>query len=604
MKKRLRYRVVSLVVVFCLVAAVFPLFVLPSFAADASRINVFALDWQGSAYGNLSAELVGSSPLTFKLTCREVSDARFSLRLGESIFFSDVTFDIVYFFNSAPNSLDVPTPNVYVSVGQSGDMYMRPTTTSGNNLSGFKSRFVLGTNIGSYPKFDIDFVFPELPVGEYYLTLLDFDPVDDALVSDASMFVPYWEFDPTGKGTFDSHLDGFFGYLPLDKCCTTANNPQFQKFQGDSIIKMYGGLNYSFIEGYLYPDFDLDNSVADSFIYSSDYFYFDVSLSLPGTLAYIDVLDDGRSIPFDLSYYATDTVRDVDIGAGTLSQQLTGSTLVPIGGSIAGGLVAVQPTGSKNVNYVLSTNYNAGGTSGNLDYDVDYGYRDTTYLDATTYEYDSTSSFLKASRLNLRFKASASAVRNCVVQINFVCMDNIYVNYERTFTEAGILNYNSNDRSFNSVVVVSNAVNDSLVSIDTEYIASKIDKSTDEVLAFLERFFPSSKSIVEYNNTLNVLEAQQGQMDIYENQMKQDISSGFDSLPTFDTSVSSYSTAMIFVSHLVDGVLNAISGFSGIFVIPILLGLFFFILQRVSGVTRLGRHSRNSDRSDKGGDSS
>ena len=606
MKKRLRYRVVSLVVVFCLVAAVFPLFVLPSFAADVSRVNVFTLDWScsvGALLGGMAkGDIMAGSPFTIHINVVKKGVVSVILDLSEPVFFSNKVYDLSFFLNSVPGTVaSISSPAVNINLG--ADSTFLPTVVSGNSVSGFKSNFTLGSGNGTYPNLKIRFTV-SLDVGEYYLTLLDFDPVDDVLVSNGSMFVPYFSFDYDGSGAYPYELAGFSGSASLQNCCTIANNPQFQKFQGNSILKMYGGLNYSFIDGQFWPDFKLSDSSVDSFIRTSDYYYFDISLSLPGTMVYIDVLDEDRSIPFDLAYYATDTVQDVDIAAGTLSQQLTGSTLVPIGGSIAGGLVAVQPTGSHNVNYVLSTNYNAGGTSGNLDYNVDYGYRDTTYLDATTYEYDSTSSFLKASRLNLRFKASASAVQNNVVCINFVCMDNIYVNYERTFTEAGLLNYNSNDRYFDASVVVSNAVTDSLVSFDTEYLANKMDKNTDDVLAFLERFYPSSKSIVEFNSTLSDLNTSRDTVDGYQAQMQNNLSTDFKRLPTFDNSVSSYSNAMIFVSTVANDVASSMTGFTGIIVIPILLGLFFFILQRASGVTRIGRNSRHSDGSDKGGGSS
>ena len=606
---KLRSRFLSLAVVICLVAALFPFFIFSASAADVSRVNIFSLDWSCSVSSMpinsfATGEIMPGSPFTVHLSVPKKCVVYVMLDFGEPVFFSDQVYELSYFFNSLPNGSALgASPVMYFNLG--ADATLLPTTTTGNSLSGYKSSFTLDSGSGTYPNLKIRFQCSVDP-GDYYLTLLDFDAVDSVRVSDGTMFSPYWEFDVDGSGDFSSEYGGFNVSVDVSQGAQIANNPQFQKFQGDTILKMYGGLNYCFFDGRFALDIDSDAPAWLSSASSDDYLYYDVSLFLPGTMVYIDVynIDAGMNIPFDLCYYAPDTVQDVDISAGTLSQELTGSTLVPIGGSIAGGLVAVQPTGSSNVNYVLSTNYNGTGGSGNLDYSVDYGYRDTTYLDATTYEYDSLSSFVKVSRVNLRFKLPGDAVVNQSVYIHFVCMDNIYVNYERSFTTAGILNYNSGSRDFGASIRVTDAVDSNLVSFDAEYLGKKMDKNTDEVLAFLQRFYPSSKSIVEFNSTLSGLNSSRDTMDGYQSEMQGSLSADFKRLPTFDTSVANYANAMIFVSSIANSIATSMRGFTGIIAIPILLGFFFFILQRASGVTRIGRGSRHSDGSDKGGDSS
>lgn len=614
MKKRIRYRIVSLVVVFCLVAAVFPLFVLPSFAADPSKINIFSLDWSFSCYPALdvdkdtvvTSELLPGSPITVKFSVDRKCTLDLKFVLGEPLFLSESQYDMYYFINPVAYSNAASfTPNAYLKSGKSGNI--SNGRTSGSASAGFRTHFnVTEVHRGASPDASVIVQLDISGAGVYYLTLLSLDKSEDVYRIDDSAFDLATHF--YVNSSHYKRLSGSYCIFDMFEYGNHANNPQYERIQDGTHLKLFGGLDYNFF------DCSLDLFFADdkapgwltSYPAYGAYLYFDVSIELPGTLMYIDVYDGSvsKSVPFQLCYYATDTVQNVDTIAGTVSQQLSGQTLVPIGGSIAGGLVAVQPTGSANVNYVLSTNYNADGTTGNLDYDVDYGYRDTTYLDTTTYQYDATSSFLSGSRLNLLFKAPASSFKDNCLSIKFVCMDNCYVNYDRTFSQAGILQYNTGERYINYHCEVSSDIDNSFVSLDTEYLANRLDKSTDEVLAFLQRFYPSSKSIVEFNSALADLDKSRSQVDAYEFELRDSVSSGMEKLPTFSSSTSNYVDAMIFVSTFVQNVAKRIEGFSGIFIIPILIGLFFFILQRASGVTRVGRSIHDKFDKGKGGDSS
>ena len=261
MKKCIRYRLVSLVVVFCLIAAVFPFFIFSVSAADVSRVNIFSLDWSCSV-GSLpintmaSGEIMPGSPFTVHISAPKKCVIYVMLDFGEPVFFSDQAYKLSYFFNSLPSGTSLAnSPVVYFNLG--ADATFLPTTTTGNNLSGFESSFTLDSGSGTYPNLKVRFQC-HVDAGDYYLTLLDFDPVDDVLVfdsvSDDSSFSSFWQFNSDGSSDYHYYLDGFFGSVSLRDCGATANNPQFQKFQGDSILKMYGGLNYSFIDGQFFPN--------------------------------------------------------------------------------------------------------------------------------------------------------------------------------------------------------------------------------------------------------------------------------------------------------------------------------------------------------------
>lgn len=601
MKKILHRRVISLAVVFALIAALIPLFIVPAFAADASKVNIFSLSWDVSVSGLFSYEVMAGSPFTIRLVSSgSASTSIIKLSFLEPIFLSDSRYTLSYFFNSRDHAYSFGSafkPSIQFQVGD----FHGTATTVGDSSTGFSSVFNTSSVLGSRTPFTISF-FASVPKGEYYLTFLSFDGDSSGNHSLPSDFEFNTDFNINGVDASDSCVGSSFS-VSLTDYGTSANNPQFQKFLGDSTLRMFGGLDYGFFDCTISP---ILSSAAPDWLARGAYgslLYFDLSISMPGTMIYIDVCDKstGKSIPYELCYFAADSVQNVDTIAGTLKQQIEGSSLAPIGGSIAGGLVAVQPTGSKNVNYVLSTNYNAGGASGDLDYSVDYGYRDTTYFDSTPFEYDATSSFLAMSRVHLSFKADPYLVRNNNISIHLVCMDNLYVNYERTFTTAGILNANSSDCHFVYNLDVTDTIGSELVSFDAEYLADRMDKTIDEVMSFLERFYPSSKSIVEFNQAVSDLNNSAEYIDNYQYNVEDSLDSALSSVPTITSATSNYIAAMLFVSHYAQLAADGLGSYVSVLVIPILIGIFFFILQRVGGVTHIRVRDVDKDIHDKGG---
>lgn len=600
MKKILHRRAISLAVVFALIAALIPLLVVPAFAVDISKVNIFSLNWDVSVEQVASFEILEGSPLTVAFTAAKLTIASITLTFSEPVFISDSRYTLSYFFNNAQYSQSMGSsfkPSIQYQLGD----FSATTSSVGSGSAGFSAAFNTSSVIGLRTPFKITF-FCRVPKGEYYITFLGFDGDSSGNHSLPSDFEFNTDFNKDGS-EYDSVIGSSFD-VTLDDFGTYANNPQFQRFLGDSTLRMFGGLDYAFFDCCITPTV---SSAAPDWLARAAYgslLYFDLSISMPGTMIYIDVRDNstGKSIPYELCYFAADSVQEVDTIAGTLKQQIEGSSLVPIGGSVAGGLVAVQPTGSKNVNYVLSTNYNADGTTGNLDYSVDYGYRDTTYFDAMPFEYDATSSFLAVSRAHLLFKADPYLVRNNNIRIDLVCMDNLYVNYDHTFTTAGILNVNNSARHFAYNLDVTDTIGSELVSFDAEYLADRMDKSIEEVMSFLERFYPSSKSIVEFNQAVSDLNKSSGTINDYQSGVETSLDTALSAVPSIPSVTSNYVAAMLFVSHYAQLAADGLGPYVSVLIIPILIGIFFFILQRVSGVTHI-RVPRDSDKhtQDKGG---
>lgn len=332
--------------------------------------------------------------------------------------------------------------------------------------------------------------------------------------------------------------------------------------------------------------------------------YWCVSLDLPGSVIYLDVGTSSTavsndtsdtSIPFQCSYFRADSVLSVDTASSLTAYEISGQEYVPVGGSIHGGLIAVQPEGSANINYAFSNDYNHLGSGGSTEFGIDYGYRDGYTYALDDYESSAYSSLIPRSSLSLSFVLPA----NSIPIIHYACIDDSYTYAGAEYSSTGGVIVNPTANTIRCTMSRSSEPLATMVSYDTSYLASLMGKNHDETIALLQKFFPSVATVAQINEVTNKYQEVSQSGGRYFDYASEELEQSLARVPSVSSLFSGSLATLSFIKTYADKIYTAVGPASGLIVAPLIFGILIFCLLRAPGATHLFDHHDSPNKNDE-----